>query len=151
MRIMAADELDGSRGAVQVYQMSIMPYGDVFVGLLCLLHIQATTPTDAGYLDIQLAVSRDGRNWIRPGNRELFIPRGSPGEWDDQEVPAMQSWVIKDDRIYFYYPWACRSWWRVLRPFACASDCEGTPGCSPFRWHELFRPCVSASPISTFS
>ena len=103
VRTLVADEMDGAGGTVQVYQMSIMPYGDVFIGLLCLLHIQSMKPSDVGYLDVQLAVSRDGRNWVRAGNRELFIPRGAPGEWDDQEIRAMQSWVVNDDKIYFYY------------------------------------------------
>ena len=118
--IIRTDEVDGKGGVVQVYGMSVMPYGDVFVGLLCLLHIQEMvyeshpadrnwdgaprgTPLEVGYLDVQLAVSRDGRNWSRVGNRELFIPRGRPGEWDDEEIRPMQSWVQKDDKIHFYF------------------------------------------------
>ena len=118
--VIRTDEMDGIGGMVQVYGMSVMPYGDVFVGLLVLLHIQEMVnelhpgfrnwdggpqgaPLEVGTLDVQLAVSRDGRNWSRVGNRELFIPRGRPGEWDDEEIRPMQSWVLKDDKIHFYF------------------------------------------------
>jgi hypothetical protein len=118
--VFRTDEMDGPGGTVQVYDMAVMPYGDVFIGLVSLLHIQEMVqerhpaeakwdgappgnPLETGYLDVQLAVSRDGRNWTRVGNREVFLPRGRPGDWDDEDVRPMQSWVLKDNKIFLYY------------------------------------------------
>lgn len=120
MTVFRTDESDGAGGTVQVYDMPVVPYGDIFIGRPSLLHIQELvneyhpghpgdekkftgSPLEIGFLEVQLSTSRDGIHWSRVGNREAFIPRGQPGAWDDEEIRCMQNWAIKDDIIYIYY------------------------------------------------
>ena len=83
----------------EFYNMEWMPYEGVFVGFISVFH------TVADRLDVQLAFSRDDRNWVRAGNREVFIPNSStPGDYDYGMIwNILQRPVVVGDEIWIYY------------------------------------------------
>ncbi|NUM53898.1 MAG: hypothetical protein HUU46_09670 [Candidatus Hydrogenedentes bacterium] len=88
---------------VQPYGISVTPYGDVLIGLLWLLHLdQAPNNNSIGYQDVQLVVSRDGRNWTRVADRAVFLA-GTPGAWDQGRVFPGTTMFVKDNRVHIYF------------------------------------------------
>jgi hypothetical protein len=83
----------------QFYNMEWMPYEDVFIGFPAVFH------TESDRLDVQLAFSRDNRNWVRAGNREVFIPNSpKPGDYDYGMIwNVLQHPIVVDDEIFIYY------------------------------------------------
>ena len=83
----------------EFYNMEWMPYEDVFVGFISVFH----TATDK--LDVQLAFSRDDRNWVRAGNREVFIPNSpAPDAYDNGMIwNVLQHPIVVGDEIFIYY------------------------------------------------
>ena len=70
------DEVDG-----EFYNMEWMPYEAVFISSKFVFH------TMADRLHVQLDFSRDDRNGVRAGDRDVFIPNNSiPGEYDYELV-----------------------------------------------------------------
>ena len=57
---------------------------------------------DFGMLEVQLAVSRDGINWTRPG-REPYFPTGLPDEWDRWYAVMAPGIVRRGNYLYQYY------------------------------------------------
>jgi len=55
-----------------------------------------------GYLDIQMAVSRDGVNWTRP-SREPYVPLGLDGSLDSAQLYMAIGAVRNGDSLYQYY------------------------------------------------
>jgi lysophospholipase L1-like esterase len=55
-----------------------------------------------GYLDIQMAVSRDGVNWTRP-SREPYVPMGLDGSLDSSQLSMAVGVVRNGDALYQYY------------------------------------------------
>lgn len=83
----------------EFYNMEWMPYEGVFVGFVTVFH------TVADRLDVQLAFSRDNRNWLRSGNRAVFIPNSTiPGDYDYGMVwNVLQHPIVVGDEIWIYY------------------------------------------------
>lgn len=95
---LAPDVEDGPYG--EIYGMRVFPYEGLFVGLPQLFH---NTPEDA-HLEIQLAVSRDGRHFERLSDRSPFIPVGGVGEWDRFNNGNVQGEPVRvGDELRFYY------------------------------------------------
>ncbi len=106
--IMKPDELDPAD--THFYNMEWMPYEGVFIGFISVFH------TVADRLDVQLAFSRDDRNWVRAGNRDVFIPNSStPGDYDYGMIwNILQHPVVVDNEIWIYYNGASgvhNAWW----------------------------------------
>jgi hypothetical protein len=57
---------------------------------------------DYGMLEVQLAVSRDGVKWSRPG-RDAYIPGGLADEWDRWYAVAAPGLVRRGNYVYQYY------------------------------------------------
>ncbi len=96
--VMLADTSDPV--GTEIYSMSVFPYESIYIGLVQIFHNRA----DAGYLDIQLAVSRDGVDFTRVGDRSAFIPLGGVGEWDRFNTSVANNPLLVDgDEIRFYY------------------------------------------------
>ena len=57
---------------------------------------------DFGMLEVQLAVSRDGIKWDRPG-REPYFPMGLPDEWDRWYSVMAPGIVRRENYLYQYY------------------------------------------------
>ncbi|MDP7637315.1 MAG: hypothetical protein QF577_07190, partial [Phycisphaerae bacterium] len=57
-----------------------------------------------GHVDVQLAYSRDGVQWLRPNDRSPIIPNGGPGDPDEGVIfiPSANPPVINGD-TYIYY------------------------------------------------
>ncbi|MCP4644603.1 MAG: hypothetical protein GY851_29435 [bacterium] len=59
-------------------------------------------PGNDGYLDIQMAVSRDDANWVRP-TREPYVPLGRKGASDSCQMYMVVGMVRTGDIIHQYY------------------------------------------------
>jgi len=57
---------------------------------------------DYGMLEVQLAVSRDGVKWDRPG-REAYVPTGLADEWDRWYAVMGPGMVRRGNYLYQYY------------------------------------------------
>lgn len=83
---------------VQLYNMLIVPRGDVYLGFLSVYH------TGPERMDVQLAVSRDLRHWERPGRREPFFSPGPLGSWDDRSISlAHAAPYVQGTRLWWWY------------------------------------------------
>ncbi|WP_373651076.1 hypothetical protein [Schlesneria sp. DSM 10557] len=57
---------------------------------------------DFGMLEVQLAVSRDGRTWSRP-TRDAYFPTGLPDEWDRWYSVMAPGIIRRGNYLYQYY------------------------------------------------
>ena len=80
---------------VQFYGMPAFQYEGHYVGILWVFR------TLSLLLDNHLAFSRDGLAWQRPQRRNVFLPLGAPGTWEDGMSYATTP-VIYGDEIYIY-------------------------------------------------
>ena len=83
---------------LQFYGMPVAQYEKYLIGLLWIFH-SGTAQT----IETQMAFSRDGRNWIRPGDRQPIIPLGPKGDWDSGMVYSGSNLLVVDDEIRIYY------------------------------------------------
>ncbi len=110
--IVKADEQDGPFDR-QFYHMQVMQYEGVYIGFLGVFHIvpeyeqqEKLEAKRMDNLDVQLTFSRDGRAWMRAGDRGVFIANSpNKGSYDYGLIWALQEPlpVIIDDEIYIYY------------------------------------------------
>ena len=94
--VLVPDERD-PQGATQFYGMAAFPYEDLYLGLLWVYH------TDADTIDVQLAWSRDGRQWQRSEARNAVIELGPAGSWDAGMILTVQSPIVLADEVRVYY------------------------------------------------
>ncbi|MEW5979564.1 MAG: hypothetical protein AB1898_27520 [Acidobacteriota bacterium] len=78
------------------YGMPVFRRGNLFFGLLWVYNRLA------GTIENELVFSSDGRHWNRVPPRELFLPLGGPGEFDQGMVFAGPP-VIAHGEMRFYY------------------------------------------------
>ena len=101
--IITPDDRDGP--GIDFYYMHVLPYQGCYVGFLTVYHEFTDDPRPlAGFnytLDLQLAFSRDGKEWLRVGSRQCFL-RGTPGTWDARRVYGEKAFV-RDNEIWIYY------------------------------------------------
>jgi len=95
--VMAADSKDPK--GTEIYSMTVFPYEGVYIGLVQMYY----GLPEQGNLDIQLAISRDGRHFTRVEPRAPFIPEGKIGEWDRFNISVGIPPVVVDDDLWFYY------------------------------------------------
>lgn len=88
------------RPGTEIYSMKVFPYEGIYMGLVQVFH---ATPDDST-LDVQLAVSRDGRRFQRVGDRSAFLELGPIGSWDRFNLSlANNDPIAAGDEIRFYY------------------------------------------------
>jgi len=99
----------------EFHGMHTMRYGDYWVGFLQVIHYvhegwdaYHEIPDDKPWLGtwtIQLTYSRDGRNWLRCGDRQVFMAPSNPGgqEFDSSIILPVQQPFVHDDKIWIYY------------------------------------------------
>jgi hypothetical protein len=109
--VLQPDGIDGSN--TQFYGISVTLYEGLYIGLLWIFHIEPKGHLgggrDVGSIDIQLVSSRDGREWNRVCDREVFMPNGPEGEWDSRIIQAACRFVTLEDRhLVFYNGTSCR-------------------------------------------
>ena len=114
--ILAADEKDDAwvqhpDQRTEFYVMSGFPYGGQFLGLVSVfklnkIHasVEADQSSHDGPIDIELAYSRDGRDWQRLEERTPVIPVGKPGTFDGGCLLGVSNPpVVYNDEIWVYY------------------------------------------------
>ena len=120
--------VDRERHQAQVYEMTVMPYEGLYVAFPVLFNPAGALPpphgNHNGVNQVELAVSRDLRDWQRVANRDLFL---GVLPWDGEVYDTSQLLtcgrpVVRDDlgEIWVYYN-ACRfrSWtWQHDESFA---------------------------------
>ena len=113
IELMRADETDGAPDN-QIHQLTVTRYGNLYIGLLTLFRIdrlefggehmgETISRLEHGVTDTQLAFSRDGIRWNRVADRDSFLPRGSPGEWDGGWIVTSSDLVVHNDEVRIYY------------------------------------------------
>ena len=114
--------------SVQIYNMGLFHYEGLYIGLPSMYHHTGKVPTDwpgfdklnlspyilglvrkygdyTGFYNIQMACSRDLKNWQRVGQREPFLsasPLGA-GAYDIQTIIGPSAPVVHNDELFFYY------------------------------------------------
>ena len=95
--ILPIDEHD--RPHDQIYMNNGYVYDDMYLGFARILHAH-----DDWSLDIDLAYSRDGEEWIRPPAARCILPRGVGDTWDSGRMAMFPSAPLRaGDRLYFYH------------------------------------------------
>ena len=110
--IVKADEQDEAYDR-QFYHMQVMQYEGVYIGFPGVFRIvpeyerqEKLEPKRMDNVDIQLTFSRDGRRWMRAGNRGVFIPNSpNKGSYDYGLIWTLQEPlpIIVNDEIWIYY------------------------------------------------
>jgi len=94
--VLAPDEQDGTH--IDFPGMVVLAYQGGYIGLLYCIHHE----DENGRVDTQLTWSRDGINWQRCCNRQVFLPYGEPGSFDEG-VAMPTTPLVFEDEIWFYY------------------------------------------------
>ena len=102
MGVLAPDAEDRRRygDRVQFYDLSVRLYEGIYVGYLWVW------PIRPDQMQIELVTSRDGLQWQRVAERELFIRTGSPGAFDSHLIMGVSIGadpVVVGDEIWIYY------------------------------------------------
>jgi hypothetical protein len=93
---------------VDVYNMGVFHYEGLYIGLPALYHATGPIPnypnTD-GFHVVQLAVSRDLKQWQRLGERRPFIgpSRLDSGAYDLTQILPPSAPIVRGDELWFYY------------------------------------------------
>lgn len=88
---------------LQIYGMMAFNYEGLYLGLIDAFHSH-DSGLDALTVDVQLAVSRNGEDWWRAGNRQTFLPTGAENAWDRYRVYEANTPPIRvGDELWFYY------------------------------------------------
>jgi hypothetical protein len=97
--IVAADESDPVNQD-EFYNMQVMPYGPLRIGLMTVFSYDDEYCRGA----VQLTYSRDGRTWHRAADRQLFLPLSDrPGAVDWGAIYPVQGPLVLGDEIWIYY------------------------------------------------
>ncbi len=93
---------------VDVYNMGVFRYEGMYIGLPAMFHATGPVPnypnTD-GFHIVELACSRDLKDWKRLGDRQAFIgpSRIDSGAYDLTQILPPSAPVVRDDELWFYY------------------------------------------------
>lgn len=93
---------------VDVYNMGVFRYEGMYLGLPAMFHSTGPVPnypnTDGFHL-VELACSRDLKEWRRLGDRQPFIgtSRVDSGAYDLTQILPPSAPVVRDDELWFYY------------------------------------------------
>jgi hypothetical protein len=103
--VLQPDGVDGPN--TQFYGISVTLYEGLYIGLLWIFHIEPKGHLgggrDVGSIDIQLVSSRDGKEWNRVCDREVFMSNGPKGEWDSRIIQAACRFLTQGDRHLIFY------------------------------------------------
>jgi hypothetical protein len=81
----------------QFYGMGGFRYGQYWLATLWVYYVHDQS------MDIELALSRDGRTWTRPFPGHRLIRLGDDGAFDSGMLQSATAPLIVGDRIYIYY------------------------------------------------
>ncbi len=94
--VLTPDEIDSERHFNFFYGMPTRHWAGVYWGFLEPFRMN-------DFIYTELALSRDGINFIRPPDRAKLIEYGDEGSWDDEMIFASPSWVEVGDEWWIYY------------------------------------------------
>ena len=100
MRVIVGADDDDPLTQDQFYNMEVFVYEGLRIGLMTVMS------RDPDYCrgEVQLVYSRDGLNWERGGNREIFLPTSTtPGDFDWGSIYPHQGPMRIGDEIWIYY------------------------------------------------
>lgn len=112
--VLTPDEIDQAartmptpRPPVDFYGAAVIPYADRAYLMFVQAYWQWWDWEAAGLgpatFDVQLAVSRDGQQFQRIGDRRPFMSLGPEGRFDSRYVWAMPNPIQMDDELWIYY------------------------------------------------
>ena len=90
----------------QTYTLTGWPYESMYLGLLTIYHLESHGTWTAGTQHIEPVYSRDGEDWVRPGDRSVVFPPGRLHTDWDQGAPFFFSHaqpIRVGDELWFYY------------------------------------------------
>ncbi len=89
---------------LEFYNMPVFKYEGLYLGLPWGYYTYPEEPHGrmGGTMDVQLAVSHDGVQWSRAGDRQPFIPIGPRGSLDQGMVACAKEPVRVGDELWFY-------------------------------------------------
>ena len=93
----------------EFYGLAGFPYEGMYLGLLWVFRIDRFNPPgttrgwDDGPIDVQLAYSHDGEQWMRTKDRSPVIPVNPPGNFDGGSLYTVNRPIVTDDQILIYY------------------------------------------------
>jgi len=97
--VMFPDRLDPKD--CQIYAHMGFVYESMWVGILQAMRYHATGWKQT---ELQLTYSRDGRHWLRPQQRDPFIPLGAADSWEaDYSLSSFTAPVLVGDELFIYY------------------------------------------------
>jgi len=94
--VLDCDQRDGK--GTQFYGAGIDLYEGLYVAMLWVYREGGD-----GCIDTQLGVSRDGVHWERVADRQVFLPLGEPGSWEDGMARAAERIIRVGDQLHIYY------------------------------------------------
>jgi hypothetical protein len=98
----------------EFHGMHVMRYEEYWVGLMQVYHtmhegwyafheIEPDAPPWMETFSLQLTYSRDGRNWLRAGNRQTFLAGTGDDAFDASLIIGVHQPFVHDDKIWIYY------------------------------------------------
>ena len=93
---------------VDAYNMGVFRYESVYIGTPALFHAVGPVPNypnTVGFHLVQLAVSRNLKDWERVGDRQPFIgpSRRDSGAYDLTQLIGPSNALVRGDELWFYY------------------------------------------------
>jgi hypothetical protein len=93
---------------VDVYNMGVFRYEDLYIGLPAMYHATGPVPNHpntGGFHLVELVCSRDLKDWTRLGQRKAFIGPShlNSGAYDLTQILPPSAPVVRDDELWFYY------------------------------------------------
>ena len=93
---------------VDAYNMGVFRYESVYIGTPALFHAVGPVPNypnTVGFHLVQLAVSRNLKDWERVGDRRPFIgpSRRDSGAYDLTQLIGPSNALVRGDELWFYY------------------------------------------------
>jgi len=87
------------------YGPGVFPYEGVYIAMIPVFYHWRGSANQAwpNTSDIQLAVSRDARHFMRPGGRQPFLTPGTAGSWDSKWIYPVLRPVRMGDELWLYY------------------------------------------------
>ena len=82
---------------IQFYSMGGFRYGNYWLGTLWMYYVHDQA------MDVELALSRDGRHWSRPFAGQRLIPLGNSDAFDRGMMQTATAPIIMGNQIYIYY------------------------------------------------
>jgi hypothetical protein len=93
------DQRDLDAGTIGFYGLLGTNYESLWIGYL---RTHRLDPWKR--VDVQLAVSRDGRTWSRACDREVFLPLGPEDSWEpDYSEINHAGPILVNDKLWFFY------------------------------------------------